>query len=245
MKLISDLTGLYEGKPILVICGGPTAAEGLKRFNRDAFSCVISANAHGFKQDKFKVDFIVGVDFMFGSGRQPMSEYVKGFDAQTINTWSWADYRIPEWNFTGDSGMTAVQVAVMLGGHPVTVVGLDRYNGDRRYFWEAAPDAMWSQRRVQYNVNAQSAERRLLDFCGNHWVWAPYGAMSAHWKQRVWTPFVRHEAPQVTLRGKPYSLLEPIFLHHLDRIDTGPVILTDGEAKQFLNLRKIVKLEIC
>lgn len=246
-KLISDLVGpAYNGKPILVIGGGPSAAVALKNIPLDFPACVISANQHGFMQDRFKVDFIVSVDFTFGNGRVPMQEFMAKYNTPHINRWSWADYRIPEWNFNGDSGMTAVTVAVMLGGHPVIAVGLDRYVGAKRYFWHETCDPNWRKPAVNVD-NLRVHTEKCIDFCRGSAVrlGAP-GPMQYYWplfKPDEFLPqWAQCGAPQCHLKGRLYSQLGPVFLHPTDRVGDGPVLLTDSEARGFLNIRKVVLL---
>lgn len=247
-KLISDLIGpAYNGKPILVIGGGPSATAALKNIPLDFPACVISANQHGFMQDRFEVDFIVSVDFTFSNGRVPMQEYMAKYGKPHINRWSWADYRIPEWNFNGDSGMTAVTVAVMLGGHPVIAVGLDRYIGARRYFWHEVGHETW--RRPAVNVdNVRVHTEKCVEFCHDSAVrLGATGPMQYYWPlfnaDEDVGPWTQCAAPQCHLKGKPYSQLGQVFLHPVDLVDSSaPVLLTDNEAKGFLNMRKIVQL---
>lgn len=99
---------------------------------------MISANEHGFKQDCFKVDYIVSVDYTYNTGHILMEKHLEKFPCPKINRWSWADYRLPSWNFAGDSGLTAIFIATVLGGWPVIFTGLDRFaGGPRKYFWQS------------------------------------------------------------------------------------------------------------
>lgn len=243
-SLISRLVGPYNGKPILVIGGGPTAAA-VAHLPLDHFACVISANEHGFKQDRFKVDFIVSVDWYYGATRTPMYDHMAKYNTPHINRWSWADYRIPEWTFLGDSGLTAVAVAYMLGGHPIIAAGMDRYIGPKRYFWHETPDPHWIKRRVVQHPNVQVSVNQCIEFCQYADVACFGGPMKEHWRlveapgRAVWIPC---KAPQCTLTGDLYTLRQPIFLHYADRVDDGPILLTKHEARGFLNMRKIEKL---
>ena len=244
-NLVSALCdGRYNGKPILVIGGGPSVARDIRHIPLDYPACVISANEHGFKQDRFKVDFIVGVDYYYGGSQQRMQDYVKQFNTPTINWWSWADYRLPEWHFSGDSGMTAIVVAAILGGHPVVPLGMDRYVGDRRYFWQTEAEAGWTRRRNP-NVDAiRENTRRCVQYCQDTQVRMFDGPLRAYfpeWNYPVeempaWTPC---DASQRTSTGKLYSLRRQIFLHPSDPVGSGPVLLTDGEATGLLRLQSI------
>jgi hypothetical protein len=250
LKLLSDLVGPFNGRPILVIGGGPSTAINLKHIPADYPACVISANGHGFKQDKFKVDFIVNVDFTYASTRTPMQEYLAQFGKPTINRWSWADYRIPEWTFNGDSGLTAIAVAVMLGGHPVVPLGMDRYTGPKRYFWEPEPEKGWDRRKAPNIDNVREHTRQCVHFCHAAQVRMFDGPMRAYWpvfnhpveELPAWQPC---RAAQCTLEGKVYMVQQSIFLHPTDRVEGGTQIrLTDKEAHPHLRQKKVTLLEV-
>jgi hypothetical protein len=243
MKLISDLMGKYSGQPILVIGGGPTAGEWIPKLPLDYFACVISANQHGFMQDRFKVDYIVSVDRTFGSTRTNMEDYLAKYNTPHINRWSWADYRIPEWSFNGDSGLTAIAVAAMLGGHPVVAIGIDRLNGNRRYFWQDTAEAGWHRRAPANIDNIRVNVKRTVDFCRDTEVMTADGPMRAYWRLidlnaqlNSWKP---HEAPQCHLTGKTYVPLKQIFLHPSDPV-SRPLLMTDQEAKAHLYRKQAV-----
>lgn len=247
-QLLSSLCERYQSRPVLVIGGGASALKDLERIPRDYPACVISANQHGFMQDRFLVDFVVSVDYTFASSRTPMQEYLAQFCAVNINRWSWADYRIPEWSYGGDSGLTAIMVAALIGGHPVIPVGMDRYTGDRRYFWEATLDPKWAARRQGMNVNARANNDRCITFCEPTCVRVFSGPLREYWPHPTFNaatlpPFVPHPAPQRTLTGKLYNVHEPIFLHPTDRVTEGPILLTDQEAKGFLRFSKISRIQ--
>jgi len=247
-RLLSSLSGPYHGRPVLVIGGGASATADLERIPRDYPACVISANGHGYKQSRFEVDFCVSVDFTFAASRLPMAEYLAQFDAVNINRWSWADYRIPEWHYGGDSGLTAIMVAAMLGGHPVIPVGMDRYTGPKRYFWETENDPAWAARRLGMNVNARSNNDHCIRFCENTCVRVFSGPLREYWPHPTFNgatlpPWKPCGAPQATLTGKRYRVIEPIFLHPTDRVDSGTLLLTDQEARAHLRFRKVALLE--
>lgn len=243
-KLLSSLCGPYNGKPILVIGGGASALADLARIPQDYPACVISANAHGYYQDRFKVDYVVSVDFTFASSRLPMQEYLARFGAVNINRWSWADYRIPEWSYGGDSGLSAIMVAAMLGGHPVIPVGMDRYTGPKRYFWEEDSDPSWAARRLGQNINARSNNDHCIRFCEDACIRVFSGPLRENWPHPTFNaatlpPFVPPTMPQCTLQGKLYTIRQPIFLHPTDRVPHGKILLTDQEAKGHLRAGKI------
>ena len=243
MALLSDLVGPYEGKPILVICGGASAARHFPEVYDLQPALVLSANEHGFKQDRFKIDFIVSVDYWYGSTRERMDKKLAGHKTPHINRWSWADYRIPEWNFNGDSGLTAIAVAVMLGGHPVVALGIDRMTGPKKYFWQNGPDPQWAKKVQPHIMNIREHVRRSVEFCKDAQVRIFHGPMLEYWKPyspaETLPQWVRSTAPQVTLRGKMYNRSSQIFLHPSDPVSSGQILLTDNEAHPHLKAGKI------
>ena len=242
-QLLSALVGKYSAQPILVIGGGPTAGDWIPKLPLNYFACVISANQHGFLQDRFKVDYIVSVDRTFGNTRLQMEDYLRPYMTPSINRWSWAGYRIPEWNFNGDSGLTAIAVAAILGGHPVVAIGMDRLAGDRRYFWETQPEAGWHRRAPANLDNIRVNVQRTVDFCRDTLVMTAEGPMRPYWypidldaQHPPWKP---HEAPQCTLTGKLYTPLKQIFLHPADPV-SKTILLTENEAKPHLHRKHVV-----
>jgi hypothetical protein len=237
-QLIHSLIGPHEGKPIVVICGGPSVVEALERIPADYPACVISANAHGYKQHKFHVDFCVHVDPTFGHTRQKFGEYLEQFGATTISRWSYADYRIPEYGFPGDSGMTALYVAALLGGHPIIPLGLDRMQGPKRYFWETEPEKGWHQRRVAMSAQNDATLQRTLQLCAGAQIRAA-GCLAQHFAP--WSideqlpPYERVDRGAAASAGAPYKVLKRMFLHPADPVDPGSeLLLTTKEAAPYL-----------
>ncbi|MDE2098505.1 MAG: hypothetical protein KGL39_14725 [Patescibacteria group bacterium] len=243
MALLSDLRDAYARRPIIVIGGGPSVANDLHKIPKSYPACVISANEHGFRQDRFDVNYIVSVDYTYSMSRTPMREKLAQYGRPSINRWSWADYRIPEWHFNGDSGLSAIAVAVMLGGWPVIALGMDRWVGPKRYFWQEAPSG-WDRRRQPNSDSIRVNTQRCVEFCAGFPVRTLSGVMQTYWPKwegpdADYGPWVAHAAPQRTLTGKPYSILARIFLHPADPVDHGPLILTAREAQPFLRVGKI------
>lgn len=141
--LVNDLLDRWAGKPILVIGGGPSVNEDLPRLNACGVkpAAVISANAHGAKQSFFPVDIGVNVDKIHNILRVPMEKHMRDAlpGALIVNRHSWADYRLPDWRFAGNSGLTAIAVACLLGGNPVIATGMDFWHGTQRYFHSNEP----------------------------------------------------------------------------------------------------------
>lgn len=238
-RLLHEVVGPYEGKPILVICGGPSTAVNLKHIPLDFPACVISANEHGFKQDRFKVDFIVNVDWNFASSRQTMRERLTPYGVPIINRWSWATYRLPEWVFNGDSGLTAVMVGVLLGGHPVVPLGLDRYTGERRYFWQEGAEPNWSRRQMPNIDNIRVNTAQCVERSRSAQVRIFDSPMRAYWPVfnhpvEILPAWVPCDLPARTLTGELYQIQRPIFLHPQDRVFDGVIRLTDREARPHL-----------
>lgn len=137
-ELISHIFDRHYGKPILVIGGGPSVTPDLE-YMKDIlpcgyFSAVISANDHGLRQMKHKVDYMVNVDKTHLERKMPMREFMRAFRTPVINRHSWADFRLPYWKLVTNSGLTAVSVAAVLGGHPVVTTGIDLWVGGNLYF---------------------------------------------------------------------------------------------------------------
>jgi hypothetical protein len=244
-NLLSALVGPHEGKPMLVICGGPSMSEALELIPADYPACVISANGHGFKQDKFKVDYLTHVDVVFSKTQVPSAQHFAQYGVPTISRWSFADYRIPNCNFAGDTGMTAVWIASLLGGHPIVVAGLDRNRGPRRYFWESTAEVGWGRRRLpplspNLNVNANN----MINFVRGSQV-RVMPSMRDMWPWRVWSPdevlppFVPHPDHRRVDAGQKYTVLKKFFLHPSDPVNGGTVVLSDNEAVQHLRTKSI------
>lgn len=170
-QLISALFDRWAGKPILVIGGGPSV-------NRDLLpkhlpitpACVISANEHGMKQTRFPVDLIVNCDKTHCLLRTPMEKVLRPFGIPIVNRHSWADYRLCDWTFAGNTGLTAIAVAAALGGSPVIVTGIDMWKGGRVYFHgpPPRPDPQYrSRRKLSGAVSRRDKEKviPLRRFC--------------------------------------------------------------------------------
>ncbi len=170
--LVSALLDRWAGKPILVIGGGPSASKDLPRLHDDGVTpaCVISANEHGFHQELFPVDLVVSLDRFHCFQKVPMESLLvplaRKHGAKLVNRCSWADYRIPDWNLVGNSGLAAVAVAAALGGSPVIVTGIDMFQGGHVYFHgPKLPPAERRKNRVSITKRNREALRPLKEFC--------------------------------------------------------------------------------
>lgn len=133
-ELISHIFDRHYGKPILVIGGGASVLADLPLLPEGYFSAVISANDHGLRQMKFPVDYAHSVDRVHIERKMPMREFMRAFRTPTINRLSWADFRLPNWKLVTNSGLSAITVAAVLGGHPIVTTGIDLWVGGNVYF---------------------------------------------------------------------------------------------------------------
>jgi hypothetical protein len=133
---ITNILSRYYGKPALVIGGGPSVRDNLPVLEDQGFkpAVVLSANEHGLHQAHYKVDFLVNVDRVHCVKKVMMEDYLRQFGVQVINAHSWADYRLPDWKMSANSGIQAIAVACVLGCWPVVVTGVDLFMIGRQYF---------------------------------------------------------------------------------------------------------------
>jgi hypothetical protein len=143
-ELVTSLVHKHYGKPILVIGGGPSALDDLARTNITP-ACVISANQHGYKQDTFKPDFTVCIDNKRGHTDERMEDFLRPFGKPIIGVCHWCDYRLADWPLSGNTGLTAIAVAVLMGGYPVIAVGMDGFRGDKYFHDKSDPPEHWSK----------------------------------------------------------------------------------------------------
>lgn len=136
-ELISALFDRWAGKPILVIGGGESVLEDLPKIDFEP-ACVISANDHGDYQKRFKLDLIVNCDKRHCFLHCNMSDLLRPIAAKhgaaIVNKHSWADYRLAEFTYQANTGLTAIFVAAALGGHPVVPIGFDFFRRGHTYF---------------------------------------------------------------------------------------------------------------
>jgi hypothetical protein len=156
--LVSELVHKYYGKPILVIGGGLSAIVDIDKLDRTP-ACVLSANQHGFmlpiEQNIFPPDYAICVDHKRGQTDELMQDYLRGFGKPIIGQCYWCDYRLADWPLSGNSGLTAIAVAVLMGGHPVIAVGMDGMTGGYFHDNDHGP-TNWS--RDQFMKQARELE---------------------------------------------------------------------------------------
>ncbi len=139
-RLVTELLHRWEGRPFLVIGGGPSVLRDLPLL-KETPACVISANEHGFAQKYFAIDLVTNVDKRHCLRKEPMEKILRPFGVPIVNRHSWADYRLPDWTMAGNTGMQAIALAAVLGASQVIVTGIDMWQGGRRYFHDAGEKA--------------------------------------------------------------------------------------------------------
>lgn len=255
-RVISALFGQYVGRPILVIGGGPSVLQDMPALPTDFHpALVLSANEHGMKQDRFKVDYIVNCDKVHclktdEAGRHyQMEAYLRQFGVPIINRWAWADVRLEDWNFNGNSGTTAVAIAAALGGSPIVVIGIDLYATGRNYFYDHTADLTPRAKRLAARPVISQPDRRLgrlWDFAKGAHIRPMSGVMTTRWPK--YTPGEALGAPPIIPYAKqvfgtaPYRALKGFPFGNMDIVAPGSVImLTKREADGFLRSGKVAK----
>lgn len=131
MIYFDRLIGREDGRPAIIICGGPSAPEQLKRVQKSLDNPVlISVNEHGCKLTK--CDYSVSLDNILPK--------MKDCDTQKITPYKWADIKLTgHWN-ASNSGRTACWVAWKLGCSPLVIIGADLYTNGT-YWWDKRADS--------------------------------------------------------------------------------------------------------
>lgn len=119
--------GACEGRPAIVICGGPSAPKQLEEVRKKVKDPVlISVNEHGCKL----------TDCHYSVSLDNIGAKMKDFEVQKITPYNWADIKLNgHWN-ASNSGRSACWVAWKLGCSPIIVVGADCYQGGT-YWWDS------------------------------------------------------------------------------------------------------------
>lgn len=122
-SLFAEIAGKHSGKPIIVMGGGESLPDDLKRVPSDAIR--ISCNHHAIK--KHRADYVCAVDDNIAG--DPLDAIIRRYsDAPIISVQSFADYRIeaPKPHVI-NTGIFSVYIASLLGGWPVICAGMDFY----------------------------------------------------------------------------------------------------------------------
>lgn len=160
--------------------GGPSAPSDLERIPGCENMICVSANAHAFKLPKLKPTLIVSNDHVHTMTRELMAPMLRQFGVPIVTKHWWAHYRLADWLSRGNSGMNAIAVAALMGGHPVIAVGIDCFAG-QTYFHSPGetnvslgrPAGYWQNRLRRMQERMRGAQIRavsgpLVRLCGEY-----------------------------------------------------------------------------
>lgn len=142
MKDFRELILMHPGKRFVVMGGGQTLADDLKRIGTKPGDVVISTNAHGV--DLKQPHYVLAIDHTHTKTGQPMGRYLRArTDVPVISPHSFADYRLGFWpNSTPQhpryilSGLVAAWASFVMGARVVCMAGMSGYQ-DNDYRGEA------------------------------------------------------------------------------------------------------------
>lgn len=127
--LVSALYSKDFGLPILVVGGGPSAPEQLRKLgSRVQDMVIISANAHAWGLG-LAPDYTFCKDHLHTETKAPMEGMLRAYNRPIVTTHYWADYRAARWPIQGNSGMHAIGLAALMGGNPIVPIGIDCFQG--------------------------------------------------------------------------------------------------------------------
>ena len=168
-QLVGALYRKFEGRPALVVGGGPSApaqyAEVISALHNPV---VVSANGHAAKLG-LQPDFVVCKDHQHTETKELMEPALRAIGAPLVSRHYWADYRLSGWPIQGNSGMMALGFAVMLGCRPVVPIGFDCYQNGT-YFHDLTAknisiglrESMWESRYQRFARRLEGASIRPL-----------------------------------------------------------------------------------
>jgi len=126
VRYFDKLIGAEEGRPAVVICGGPSAPKQLEELLPKLDNPVlISVNEHGCKYTK--CDYAVSLD--------NIAHKMRDCDTVKLSPYNWADVKLTGYWNASNSGRTACWVAWKMGCSPVVIVGADLYRNGT-YWWD-------------------------------------------------------------------------------------------------------------
>lgn len=248
-RLVSALLDRWAGQPILVIGGGPSAKKDLNRLEITP-SCVISANEHGAYQSRFLVDLVVNCDKRHCMLQVPMEGVLRKAlpNAAIVNRHSWADFRLADWRMQGNSGLTAIAVAAVLGGHPVIVTGIDMFHGGRVYFHDKGAKPS-KARTVRPGVVRRDKSRLtpLKQFCAGAHIRPMSGPLTEYFPTYDPSEKLKDFAPVRYRAGLAKEVLveaiRPFKLSNFDMVTVGQQLaFSEDEMKNpdiLCNVRRI------
>lgn len=165
-KLLGELVLRRVGVPAVVLCGGPSVTS-FDANDLAGDTLLFSANAHGAKlvgeRYGFGVDYIVSVDNIHTETKEPMEPMLRQYGVPIISPQFWADYRLHDWGFAGNSGMQAIYVAWLMGCSPIVVFGMDCY-ATGTYWHNPNLQNISSGRNASFFLNKL---RSLHNLCGS------------------------------------------------------------------------------
>lgn len=253
-KPINDLLRQYYGKPALVIGGGPSARADLPKLTDSGFkpAVVLSANEHGLYQGHYKVDFLVNVDRLHCARKVCMETYLRQFNTPIINAHSWADYRLPDWKMSANSGIVAVAVGCLLGCWPVVVVGVDLFMIGRQYFHDSDTERKAPRPRSAPPTHmAKIRTNEMRRWANNYPIRPTSGPLTQYFSEYDpaetfsppnMVPYRRkiEKTPILWFRG----LKEFSFVNN-DRVAPGELVpFTETEAKPYVDRGWLQKVDI-
>ena len=168
-ELAGTLYRKYEGRPALVIGGGPsTPAQYAEVISALHNPVVISANGHAARLG-VRPDFIVCKDHVHTETKQLMEPALRELRTPIVSRHYWADYRLSDWPIQGNSGMMGLGFAVMLGCAPVVPIGFDCYQNGTYFHDPVAKNVSlglradhWRARYVRFSRRLEGAVIRPL-----------------------------------------------------------------------------------
>ncbi len=228
-----------------MIGGGPSARVDLPKLDEAGFKpgVVISANEHGFYQAHYKVDFIVNVDKIHCGLRKLMEVHLRPYGVPIINQHTWADYRLVDWKFAANSGITAIAVCCLLGAWPVVVTGVELFGTGRVYFHDA--DMKNKVIRPKTGPPSHYAKQRMKELAGwskNYPIRPVSGPLLEYFP--AWSAEETFERPNsVPYRTdmqkrvvRPYKAVSGHTYRPNDTLNPGEVVyLSKGEAQPGLD----------
>jgi len=125
-RLVSDIVLSLTGRRIAVMCGGPSLTSALSII--DSCDARVSANDHGCRLRQ--CDYIVACDAVHTVDKTPMEPRLRAYNVPIVSPMLYADWRLNDWEYAGNSGMAAIYIAWLLGASLIVVAGADCYTGD-------------------------------------------------------------------------------------------------------------------